>query len=396
MGGAPEGLAERFAASFGRAPDFFVRAPGRVDVIGAHVDYNDGPVLVVAIDREVWLAVGVATGGVTTVVAGDLGETARFSPAGLAARRDPDGRPLPVWARYAAGVMWALGQEGLAAPAIDVRLESRVPMGAGLSSSAALEVAFALAWRHAGRWSLAPMHLARLCRRAENEYVGVACGLMDQFASVFGRRGQALLLDCRSLEWQAVPLPEAVTLVVADTTTRRQLSDGRLNERQAECQAALSALQARMPGIAALRDVPEADLERLAHLLPPVPLARARHVTSEIARVQRTAEALAAGRAAAAGAEMNASHQSARDRYDVSGPALEAMWAAARVHPACLGGRAVGAGFAGCMVFLVAADGAAAFGAETATRFEAATGLQARMTAVQAAPGASVETFGRA
>jgi len=366
-----------------------VRAPGRVDLIGAHVDYNDGFVLPAAIDRDVWLAVGPAE-GTTTVVALDLDLRAEFGPADVEARRDARGGPLAGWARYPAGVAWALAEAGHRPPALRAVLTGDVPVGAGVSSSAAVEVAFGVAWRALGGLDIDDMGLARLCRRAENEYVGVACGLMDPFASLFGRQGHALLLDCRSLAWEAVPLPEDVALVVADTGTRRQLADGALNARQAQCAEATRRLAARLPGVRALRDVTPADIDRLADELPEPLLSRARHVVDENARVLAMAEALRRGDAGTAGALMSASHVSARDLYDASGPALEAMWRAAARDPACLGGRFIGAGFAGCLVFLARADGADALVANAAPEFRAATGLTPRLYRVRPADGAEV------
>jgi galactokinase len=380
----PSRLIDGFHHHFARPPTLLVRAPGRVDLIGAHTDYNDGFVLPMAIDRDAWLAVapadGGSSGGVTTVVALDLRETATF---------DAD-LPLPPWARYPSGVAQALASAGLAARPMDAALTSDVPAGAGVSSSAALEVAFATAWQALGGWEVEPMELARLCRQAENDYVGVACGIMDQFACVFGQAGCVLLLDCRSLDWHAVPLPPGVSIVVADTTTRRHLAHGALNARRAECRSALSALRELLPHITALRDVTPEDLDTHAHRLPEPERSRARHVVAECARVRAAAEALAAGDAVRVGRLMDESHISARDLYAASGPAIEAMWHAAHAHPACLGGRFIGAGFAGCLVFLVRADSEVDFIAATLDRFRGDSGLAARLYPVQAAQGAQV------
>jgi galactokinase len=384
----PRGLVDAYRRHFG-PPAFFVRAPGRVDLIGAHVDYNDGFVLPAAIDRNVWLAVGPAR-STTTVVALDLGTAASFDTDRLAERVDMAGQPLPTWARYPGGVAWALHTAGLSVPPLAAVLTGDVPVGAGVSSSAAVEIAFALAWRELGGWDLPLMDLARLCRRAENEYVGVACGLMDQFAAAFGQRDHALLLDCRSLDWQTVSLPPQVAVVIADTTTRRQLSDGALNTRQAECQAALRELQACLPHIAALRDVTAEEIATYGPRLAEPGRSRAQHVVAECRRVLAVAAALRDGDAVRAGHLMDESHVSARDLYGASGPALEAMWAAAHGHPACLGGRFIGAGFAGCLVFLVRADDTADFIGTTASRFALATGIVADLYATGIADGAAV------
>ena len=188
-----------------------MRAPGRVDLLGAHVDYNEGFVLPLAVTRDIWVVAAEPLGTEresSTVVATDLGESATLTAGAVPGT-------LPQWARYAAGVAWALGEAGLTTPGLDIAFAGEVPMGAGISSSAALEVAFALAWKHAGGWETERFELAALCRRAENDYVGVACGIMDQFASALGRRDHGLLLDCRSLRWESVRLPSDTALVIA-------------------------------------------------------------------------------------------------------------------------------------------------------------------------------------
>lgn len=371
------------------------RAPGRVDLLGAHVDYNDGHILALAVDRHVWVAADRAgRAGTTTLVALDLDEEVRFGLDRLDARIDADGAPLPTWARYPAGVAWALGEVAAVGaagrlPDIEAVFAGDVPPGAGVSSSAALEVTFAAAWLELAGARMEPLELAGACRRAENEYVGVACGLMDQFCAVCGRRGRALLLDCRSLEWRTLPMPPRSELWLADTGTRRRLTDGALNDRQRECRQAVAALAGRIHGVSALRDVLPVPLEANAGAVPEPALSRARHIVAEEARVLQAAEALAAGDELRLGGLMDSSHTSARDLYDASGPALEAMWAAGHQVEACLGGRFIGAGFAGCVLFLVAAGHGPAFANEVGRRYAEATGLPPRITRVRAAAGAS-------
>ncbi|HSD09419.1 MAG TPA: galactokinase family protein, partial [Candidatus Binatia bacterium] len=236
-----------FRGRFGREPSLIVRAPGRVNLIGEHVDYNEGLVLPAAIDRAAWIAAAPAVGDAVTIEAGDLGERTSFGLGDVAAKTDRDGRPLPAWALYPAGIAATLRGRGLRVAGVDVALASDVPIGAGLSSSAAIEVAFAVLWRALGAWEIRGLDLARLCQEAENAYVGVACGLMDPFTSVHGRRGHALLLDCRSLEWKAIPLPAATVIVVADTKVRRQLAESEFNLRRRQCEAAVEILRRTMP-----------------------------------------------------------------------------------------------------------------------------------------------------
>jgi galactokinase len=386
----PDHLLEQYRRIYGTLPAFAVRAPGRVDLIGAHVDYNDGYVLPAAIARDAWLAVGPATGDLSSITAADFDESVAFHTDDLEARTDAGGQPLPIWALYPAGVAWALRSAGLATPSLNAVLTSDVPIGAGVSSSAAVEVAFGMAWQHAGRWDIPRMELAKLCKRAENEYVGVACGLMDQFASVFGQREHALLLDCRTLDWEALPLPPDTALVVADTSTRRHLSEGELNERQQECMEAVRLLKPHLPQITALRDVSQKDFARFERLLPEPIRSRAQHVIDECARVLETAEALRCQDAARVGALMDESQASSRDLYASSGPELGTMWEAANAHPVCLGGRFIGAGFAGCLVFLAQAEGIEDFIESTARRYAEATGLTPDLYVAEAAQGAQV------
>jgi galactokinase len=378
-----------FRKVFSRPPTFAVRAPGRVDVIGAHVDYNDGFVLPAAIDRCVWLAVAPSE-NLTSLVATDLDERVTLPASGLEMRTDADGCPLPGWALYPAGTAWALQAAGLTTPAMDATIAGNVPIGAGLSSSAALELAFATAWRALGGWETSDRELASLCRKAENEYAGVACGIMDQMASALGRRGHALLVDCRTLACEAVPVPAGCTLVVADTTTRRKLADGSLNRRQDECLEALQILTERIGPRAALRDVSIEELDAHGHALPEPVRSRARHVVEECARVLDVAEAMRRGDAERMGALMNESMLSSRDLFDISGDALESMWSAGTGHDGCLGGRLVGAGFAGCTVFLVRTAAATDFVEDTGRRFEAATGIAPHLYVAETADGAGV------
>jgi galactokinase len=270
-------------------------------------------------------------------------------------------------------------------------LASDVPVGAGLSSSAAVEVAFAAAWQRAGGWERPAMALALACQRAENQYVGVNSGLMDQFASACGQAGHALLLDCRTLEWEALPLPAGVSIVVADTSIRRELGKSEYNTRRAQCEAAVAGLSAALPGIRALRDVSPEDFNRHAHLLDPLVARRARHVVEECARTRAAAGILKAGRVADFGALMNDCHASLRDLYEVSIPELNAMAAAAQALPGCYGARLTGAGFGGCTVNLVAAEAAEEFKRDLAAAYSRATGLKAEIYVCRAADGAGIE-----
>ncbi len=383
-------LADTFKASFHAKPAFIARAPGRVNLLGEHVDYNDGWVLPAAIDRAAYLAVGECSSPLVSLTAADLDDGVAFRVTELDSKIDVIGKPLKSWARYPAGVAWALKARGLDLRGMDAVLTSNVPRGAGLSSSAAVEVAFATAWQRLGGWALAPMDLARACQHAENQYVGVSTGLMDQFASTCGRAGHALLLDCRTLAWEPVPLPDGLTIVVADTMVRRELGKSEYNMRRAQCEEAVHILSGVLLGITALRDVSVGDFNRHAHRLSPVVQQRARHVVEECARTRAAAEVLKAGRAEEFGALMNECHASLRDLYEVSCPELDAMVGAAQKIEGCYGARLTGAGFGGCTVNLVAAAAVDDFKRDLAAAYDRATGKKAEIYVCQASEGAKV------
>ena len=381
---------QAFQTRFSQAPVYVARAPGRVNLLGEHVDYNDGFVLPAAIDRATYIAFSPSTTGQTTLVAADFEEEARFTDASLASKTQPDGSPLPEWAHYPAGVAWALGQAGLSAPAMQAAFSSDIPRGSGLSSSASIELAFGVAWSRLGGWSLPPMQLALLGQQAENRYVGVNCGIMDQFASACGEFGRLLLLDCRSLEYCTLPLPANTLIVVADTSVRRKLSSGGYNERRAACEEAVRLLARELPGIKALRDVSLADFNRLSHLLPPAVEPRARHVVEEIERTRMAIPYLEQGRMDEFGLLMNACHTSLRDLYEVSIPELDQMVEIAQSLPGCFGARLTGAGFGGCTVNLVASDQAGAFAFSLGPEYERRTGLHPEIYICQASQGAGL------
>ena len=383
-------LTDKFTQSFHAEPSFITRAPGRVNLLGEHVDYNDGWVLPAAIDRAAYVAVGECPSPLVSLTAADLDDGTTFRVTDLDSKIDVIGKPLKSWARYPAGVAWALKERGLAVNGMDAVLTSDVPRGAGLSSSAAVEVAFAVAWQRLGGWSLPPMDVARTCQRAENQYVGVNSGLMDQFASACGRAGHALLLDCRTLAWEPVSLPDGIAIVVADTLVRRELGKSEYNVRRAQCEEAVRILAPVLPGVTALRDVSVEDFNRHAHLLPEVVAKRARHVVEECARTRAAVEILRAGHAEEFGALMNDCHASLRDLYEVSCPELDAMVEAAQKIEGCYGARLTGAGFGGCTVNLVAAAAAADFKHALAAAYEKATGEKAEIYVCRSTDGARI------
>ncbi len=365
--------------------------PGRVNLLGEHVDYNDGVVLPAAIDRQVTVNAEAQDGDQVQLTASDLGQEAVFSLNNLAARKDIHGQPLPHWALYPAGVAWAAQQAGLPVTAVRAAFTSDIPMGSGLSSSTGLEVAFGALWRLLGGWQMDGMDLARLGQKAEVLYVGVNCGLMDQFASANGVEGHALYFDTRSLDWRPLPLPAGTSIIVADSTMRRSLANSAYNTRHAECEEAVRILQGFLPHIRSLRDVSVEQFNRFAAELPQPVRKRARHVVEEIARVDQAALLLEQGDAAGFGRLMYAGHASLRDLYEVSIPELDTLVALAAEIPGCLGARLSGAGFGGCTVNLVRDESADGFIQTLKAGYLSATGKDAPVYRCRASQGARAE-----
>jgi galactokinase len=379
-----------YREKFGRAPAHIARAPGRVNLLGEHVDYNDGFVLPAAIDRATYIAFSPASAPHSTLVAVDFDQQASFSHQTIPSKTQIDESRLPEWALYPAGVMWSLMEERVTAPSMDAAFASDVPRGSGLSSSASVEMAFMIAWQRLGDWALPPMKRALLGQRAENKYVGVNCGIMDQFASACGVEDRLLLLDCRSLEWKAIPLPVDVSIVIADTTVRRKLTTGEYNRRRAACEEAVRLLQQDLPKIKSLRDVGEDEFNRLAKKLPGEIEKRARHVVEEIRRSNQAQALLEAGDVQNFGRLMNECHVSLRDLYEVSCPELDAMVNIAQSIQGCYGARLTGAGFGGCTVNLVARNQAKNFAEALANGYHLATRLQPEIYITHASNGAEL------
>ena len=373
-------VAEAFVARFGRAPTVVVRAPGRVNLLGGHTDYNDGFVLPAAIDRAAWVAAASLTRPEAHVVALDLGEEATFPLA-------PVPPPVGGWSDYPRGVAWALSARKAQVTGLESVLTSDVPVGAGLSSSAAVEVAFAWAWRQLAHLDLGRTEVALTCQQAENEYVGVRCGIMDQMASARGRAGHALLLDCRTLTVEPVPLPGGVAILVIDTGVRRALAASEYNRRRRECEEAVRILSQYLPGVRALRDVSPSDFARFEHHLPEVLRRRARHVVSENARVLAAAGALQQGNPQQLGEAMKRCQQSLRDDYEVSSPELDLLAETSWTVPGCYGARLTGAGFGGCVVALVTEDAVDDLASRVSRAYEGRFGYRPTVYVGHAADG---------
>ncbi|MEW6272063.1 MAG: galactokinase [Thermodesulfobacteriota bacterium] len=377
----PAGLRRRFYERFGRKARVY-RAPGRVNLIGEHTDYNDGFVLPAAIDLATCVAAAENGTRELRVHTGKLDDEVRVDLDG------PELRPRRHWSDYPCGVAVELARSGRRVPGADLMIAGEIPLGAGLSSSAALEVATAWALLDLAGETPDPREVALLCQRAENRFVGTRCGIMDQFASCHGVAASALLLDCRSLELRPVAIPGGVTLVVCDTGVKHALADGAYNRRREECEEGVRILATRLPGIRALRDVAEDDLERRRSDLPPEVYRRCRHVVAENRRVLEAAAALERGDLERAGALMYASHESLRDLYDVSCAELDTLVEAAARCPGVYGSRMMGGGFGGCTINLVREAAVADFLPAVGERYRSRHGGTPWIRACRAAGGA--------
>ncbi len=334
------------------------RAPGRTNLIGEHTDYNLGFVLPVALQLATYVAIAPAPGGKLRITSEQRGETSEFDTAALASLS-----PARAWTDYPIGVARELAALGFPLSGANLLIRSTVPEGSGLSSSAALEVSTALALL--GGRALDPLELAKLCQRAERNFVGMPCGIMDQYISVFGRRHTAVEIDCRSLAHRTVALPDDVTFIAVNTMVKHELSGSAYRDRVAECAAACRALD-----VESLRDATPAQVEAAAAKMDPVVLRRARHVVTEDARVNRFVDASARGDLAAMGRLMVESHRSLQHDYEVSCAELDFLVDRALQVDGVFGSRMTGGGFGGCTVTMLGPAAAPRFREAIARAYE--------------------------
>jgi galactokinase len=383
-----EKVESEFAARYQRAPRWVVAAPGRVNLIGEHIDYNDGFVLPMAIERYVVIAAAPGDGQgnpgpAANVYSIDLDEDVRI---GLQSAEDPG---TPTWSSYVEGVLAGFMNRGNAIPSFDAVISSNVPLGGGLSSSAALEVATATLVEVMLEQTLAPVDKALLCQKAEHDYAGVPCGIMDQFSSVFGENDALILLDCRSQELQSVPfLSSDVTVLITNSNVKHELTGGEYAERRAQCDSAIKKL-----GLASWREATMEHLEAERDTLDEVEYRRARHVITEIDRTTKAASAFREGKWATAGELMYQSHRSLRDDYEVSCDELDLLVDLAREigsDGGVIGSRMTGGGFGGCTVTLVESGKADEVAAALKSRYQEKTGIEPHVFASRPAQGAHV------
>jgi galactokinase len=374
-------IRNQFEHRYGIHPRLMVRAPGRVNLIGEHTDYNDGFVFPVAIDRATYVAARPRDDNKIHMFAVDMRDEDEFAL---------DQIPFSTthtWSNYIRGVAKGLLIAGHTLGGANLLISSDVPRGSGLASSAALEVATGYAFQLLNRLNLLGEELALLAQGAENTFVGVQCGIMDQFVSALGQLDHALLLDCRDLNYRPVPLPADAKIVVCDSHMERSLAASAYNQRRRECDEAVRIFKQWHPKISALRDITVAQFRAHEAGLPEPVRARARHVITENDRAVRGAAALEAGDVTTFGKLMDESHASLRDDYEVSIPEMDTLVAAAQGVPGCYGSRLTGAGFGGCTVSLVRQDAVERFKAEVAAAYKAATGRKTTIYVCRASDG---------
>ena len=377
---------DAFVAYFKTEPEFIVRTPGRVNLIGEHTDYNGGFVFPMTIDRAIWLAVRKRDDGLVRVYSLDYKEERRLASAETLRKEPQDtsiydapsrisNKDRGFWFEYVKGCAWVLQRENLPLTGFDALLTGDVPSGAGLSSSAALEISILLTFAELGGYVLSKIETAKLGQRAENQWVGVRCGIMDQTICALGQEDKALLLDCRSLDYRVYDLPPGTVVALLDTATRYSLAASAYNERREECEAACKVL-----GVSLLRDATQEGVDAHKKEMPEAVYRRARHIVAENLRTRAAAVALKNHDAHLFGRLMNESHFSLQYDFEVSCFELDAITTIARGHPACLGARMTGGGFGGSAVALLYSMSLDGFAAYVSERYREQTGKEPHIT----------------
>jgi galactokinase len=375
-------LTRRFEDSFGSKPRIFC-APGRVNLLGEHTDYNDGFVMPCAIGFSTRVAISSRPDRKLVIQSEEFSEKFEFDLDNLPSRGKG------VWSDYVVGIAVMLQQMGQHTPGASLLVRGEVPIGAGLSSSAAIEVASALALMSLNGAKLSLPEVAKLCQKTENVFIGARVGIMDQFISCLGKAGHALLLDCRSLEFKLIPITEGVRLVICNTMVKHEHASGAYNRRREECDEGVKLLSRWYPEIRALRDVSVEQLERHVAEMPATIFKRCKHVVTENRRVQEGAQYLIDGEVSHFGDLMRKSHSSLRDLFEVSCRELDVMAEIAESLEGYCGGRMTGGGFGGCTVNLVKTSAAEKFATQIAERYQSAIGIKPDIYVCSAANGAS-------
>ena len=373
-------LRDSFEMIFSAEPTLQIHAPGRVNLIGEHTDYNDGFVLPMAINRAITVVFRPIVAPQVRLYSLDYGELAVIELDDLTKRGH--------WSDYVRSMAWIARQQGERVMGWEGVMQGSIPRGAGLSSSAALQLASGRAFAEVCGALWQAVEMAKAAQSAENQYIGVQSGMMDQLICAIGRKDHALLLDCRSLATRYIPLPATMAVVILDTGTRRGLVGSAYNQRRAQCEEVAQVL-----GVTALRDLSADWLHKEENRLDPVAYRRAHHVVTENERVLQAVDALQAADLPELGRLVNASHASLRDDFAVSSPALDQMVTLAQAHPACWGARMTGAGFGGCAIAFVQVDAMTGFVEEIGRSYRLATGLEGQVYPCQSADGVSCHSL---
>ncbi|PIE34321.1 galactokinase [candidate division KSB3 bacterium] len=377
-------IAQGFAARFEQEPTLWVQAPGRVDLMGSHTDYNEGFVMTMSIDRETWIALRPRDDRKVSIASLNLEGSSEFS------LDDMTHDQTAPWTNYVRGVIKVLQERGYELQGFDGLIDSTIPFGSGLSSSAALEVATATAFKVLGNLDIDAVNIALLCQRAENEFVGMKCGILDQYSSALGEAGCSVVLDCRNLTHRLASIPEDISVVICDTCAKRELTGSEYLERRTQCETGARLLASLLPEIKTLRDVTIKQFEYYEADLPDFVAKRSRFIIEENQRVLDLAKALEQGdreRIAALTAE---SYAGARDLFGIGSPEMEVMMKAMRSAPGVIGARQTGAGFGGCMVAFVENGWVEGFAEHVQMMYTDETNIQPNVYPVQAASGAGV------
>ncbi len=383
-------LLQQFERIFESKPVLRAVAPGRVNLIGEHTDYNDGFVMPIAIQYAVTILAAPRGDGQIHLFSADFGQRTAFAAAGPV-ERDPR---FP-WSHYEKGVVSEYLKRGDIPGGANLLIQGNVPMASGLSSSAAVEVSTAVALRAMNGFAIGDLDLIRLCQKAENDFVGMKCGIMDQFISCLGKAGHSLFLDCRSLDYRLIPFPsDRYSVVILNTKMKRELTGSEYNERRSQCEEGVRLLRPALPGVRALRDVSQEAFDKHAALLPDLVARRCRHVVSENQRVLDFVQALTGSDEAKIGSLLLDSHASLRDLFEVSCSELDLMVELSMSVPGVVGARMTGAGFGGCAIAVVQKGREDVLKSKVLEKYPEKTGIEPEVYVSSPSDGAKVSVLG--
>ena len=377
-------LRARFEQIYQRAPTVWTRAPGRVDLMGSHTDYNLGCVMTMTIDRDTWIAAAPRSDQQVSIFSLNVAGRGWFSLTAIQFDR------VWQWSNYLRAVASTLQAQGFPLGGWDILVHSTVPFGSGLSSSAALEMAAGVLFQQQANFQLNPVQLALLGQKAENQFVGVNCGILDQYSSAMGQAGCSLLLDCRDLSSRSIPIAPGIQVMICDTRAERNLAGTEYGERRAQCEEGVRILRQHGLAVQSLRDVSLEQFAAQRNALPALVAKRCQFIIEENQRVLDLADALTLGDRARLRNLFAASYQGARDLYEIGAPAMQRMMDAMLSAPGVIGARQAGAGFGGCMVALVEDSQVTAFSQYVSTAYHQSAGIEAQVYPVSPSAGAGV------